>query len=180
MGPHDPSDRFTYWPRTIARGGEVLVPDCAQRPIQFVDVRDLVAWTMSMLERSATGTCHVAGPEEPYTWPAFLERCRTAVGTPEATFVPVAEEFLREEEVGYWMDLPLWVPEEMEGMLAIDVSRAIAEGMSFRPLEETARDTLAWDGTRPEDVEYKAGISQERHVALLERWHAGQRGAWGG
>lgn len=171
VGPFDPSDRFTYWPIRVARGGEVLAPDRPDRPVQFIDVRDLAAWIIRLVERGVTDTCHATGPAETLTLQSTLEVCRT-VTEAGASFTWVSEAFLLENEVTPWMELPLWVPAEADGMLQADIGRALANGLTFRPLAETVRDTLAWTKARPATYEWRAGLSPEREAELLRVWHA--------
>jgi 2'-hydroxyisoflavone reductase len=168
VGPHDPTDRFTYWPRRVAAGGEVLAPGDPGRQVQIVDGRDLADWIVRMVEAGATGAYNATGPEYPLTMGRMLEACRAATGS-GAELVWVGEELLLAEEVGEWMELPLWLADpEVAGLLSVDVARAIDSGLSFRPLADTVRDTLAWRG----DGELNAGIglSPEREAELLAKW----------
>ena len=171
VGPHDPTDRFTYWPRRIARGGEVLAPGEPEQRVELVDARDLAAWTVRMVEERQTGTYNAAGPEYTLTMDKMLQECRAAAGS-DAELVWVPDEFLLERGVGEWMELPLWLADpEWRGMLETDSSRAIEAGLSFRPVAETARDTLEWDRTRG-DYEPAAGMAPEREAELLEEWRS--------
>ena len=170
VGPHDPTDRFTYWPVRVAAGGEVLAPGDPDRPVQIVDGRDLADWIVRMVETRATGPYNATGPAAPLTMGAMLEACRSAADT-DAELVWVPDEFLLAEGVGQWMELPLWLAEpDLAGMLAVDVSRATESGLSFRPVEDTVRDTLAWRGDGPLDE--GVGLSSEREAELLRRWRA--------
>jgi 2'-hydroxyisoflavone reductase len=168
VGPHDPTDRFTYWPRRVAAGGEVLAPGDPGRQVQIVDGRDLADWIVRMVETGATGAYNATGPADPLTMGRMLGTCRSTARS-DAELVWVGDEFLLEEGVGEWMELPLWIVEpDAVGLLGVDVSRAVDSGLSFRPLAKTVRDTLAWrgDGELNEDV----GLSSEREAELLERW----------
>jgi len=163
VGPHDPTDRFTYWPVRSARGGEVLAPGDPNRQVQVIDCRDLAAWMVRLVEDRVTGTLNATGPGQPLTMEGMLAAC----GAEELTWV--SDEFLLEREVGPWMELPLWVSgPEWAGLLSVDISRAVAAGLSFRPIEETARDTLAWASSRELT---KAGLAPERESELLREWH---------
>jgi 2'-hydroxyisoflavone reductase len=165
VGAHDPTGRFTYWPHRVARGGEVLAPAPPERHVQFVDVRDLGSWLVDLSERSATGAYNATHPGR--SWGELLETCRDVAGG-DATFTWVPDSFLAEREVGEWMELPMWIQASDEaGIHEADVSRAIADGLAFRPLEETVRDTL--DLARRTD---EAGLSPEREAALLAAAHS--------
>jgi 2'-hydroxyisoflavone reductase len=142
VGPYDYTDRFPYWTRRIARGGDVLVPDALGRPLQLIDARDAAEWLIGMAERRASGTFNLTGPAEPLTLGGFLERCRAALAS-DACFVPVAESFLLERGVTPWTELPLWAPDG-DGMMSVSLARARSQGLSHRALEETIRDTRLW------------------------------------
>src|SRR5262245_48985136 len=139
VGPHDPTGRFTYWPHRFARGGNVLVPGPPERRVQFVDVRDVGEWIVRSCRRALTGTFNL--PRPAVTWAELVGACGS-VST--ATPVWVDDAFLLEHEVGQWMELPLWITDRDDvGLHLADVSRALAEGLTFRSLEATVRDTLA-------------------------------------
>jgi 2'-hydroxyisoflavone reductase len=174
VGPHDPSGRFTYWPLRLAGGGDVLAPGDPARQVQIVDVRDLADWMLQLAEHGTTGTFNATGPDRPLTMGELLETCGE-VGGAEARLVWVDEPFLLEQKVGPWMELPLWVSEADTWFLQADVSRAVAAGMRFRPLEETARDTLAWArqagaGLVTPGQVGSAGLDPQREAELLEAW----------
>ena len=170
VGPHDPTDRFTYWPRRVAAGGDVLAPGDSDRPVQVVDGRDLADWIVRMVEAGATGAYNTTGPSVPLTMGGMLETCREVSGS-DARLVWVDEAFLLAQGVGQWMELPLWLAEpETEGLLAVDVSKAVGSALSFRPLEETVRDTLAWSGDRR--LSDAVGLTPERESDLLRKWSA--------
>jgi 2'-hydroxyisoflavone reductase len=170
VGPHDPTDRFTYWPHRVAQGGEVLAPGRPERPVQFIDARDLAAWTLRMVEANQTGIYHATGPDTPLPTQRLLETCKATSGS-DARFTWVQESCLLENGAGPWIELPLWIPESdasSAGFQRADCSKAIAAGLDFRPLAETVRDTLAWDATRPADRDWKAGLKPEREQHLLQ------------
>ena len=180
VGPHDPTDRFTYWPVRVARGGEVLAPAPAERQVQFVDARDLGTWIVNVAETAAAGPYNATGPVPPVTMGNLLETC-AAVAAGDASLAWVDEAFLLEHEVGPWMELPLWIPEsdpESAHLHTADVSRAVAAGLTFRPLPETVRDTLEWarsqDGTAAPLASGvalgKAGLAPARERELLDAW----------
>ena len=170
VGPHDPSDRFTYWPRRIAEGGTILAPDRPEVPVQFIDVRDLVEWNLRLLTKGVTGVFNATGPDYPLTMGAFLDDCRRACAS-DAGLVWVPEGFLREQNVAEWSDLPLWVSDrESPGFSTTGIQRAIGSGLTFRPAEETVRDTLAWARTLSADYPWKAGLTREREAEVLAAW----------
>lgn len=178
VGPHDPTGRFTYWPVRIAAGGDVLAPGDPNRHVQFVDVRDLGAWIVHVAEQRISGSFNATGPEPATTMAGVLEKCRQVTGS-DAKLIWVDESFLLEQGAGPWMELPLWLPGEEAALLKADVSQAIALGLTFRPVEETVRDTLQWaqaDGhTAPlaSGLETgEAGMRPEREAELLEAWGA--------
>lgn len=172
VGPHDPTDRFTYWPRRLSRGGDVLAPAVPGQPVQVIDVRDLAAWTLGMIERGAGGTFNATGPAEPLTLGALLERAALALGAP-SRIVWVDEAFLLERGVEPWTELPLWVPAGEAGIDEVSIARALAAGLALRPLAETVRDTLAWDRARPDSARDGSKVLKpEREAELLAAWRA--------
>ena len=168
-GPYDPTDRFTYWPRRIASGGEVLAPDHEERKVQYIDVRDLASWIVEMSGQRRTGTYNATGPDYELHMGRLLEECE-AVGGAGAEPVWVSEDFLQEKGVEPFTELPLWVPREYAAMLAVDCGKAIAAGLTFRPLSETIEDVLDWDRARPVGTEPAAGLTPEREQELLRAW----------
>ena len=168
VGPHDPTDRFTYWPVRVARGGEVLAPGRPARNVQFIDVRDLAEWMVFLVERGVTGIYNATGPERPLTMAEFLESSRRATGS-DARFTWFDDAKLLEAKVGPWREMPLWIPDAdpMRGLGSVSIERALAKGLRFRSVEETVRDTLAWARTRPEDHAWKAGLAPEREAEVL-------------
>jgi 2'-hydroxyisoflavone reductase len=163
-GPHDPSGRFTYWPVRLARGGRVLAPGDPGRQVQFVDVRDLAAWILEAAAGAVTGDFNATGPAEPLTMGELLETCRR-VAVSDAELVWAPDAFLLEHDVGEWIELPLWLVED-ESLLQLDVARAVAAGLLFRPLAQTVADTLAWAGDDPAALA-GAGIAPEKEASLL-------------
>jgi 2'-hydroxyisoflavone reductase len=161
VGPDDPTDRFTYWPQRARRGGEILAPTPPERPVQFVDVRDLARWILRMAEAGEDGVFNVTGRPGEVSFGELLDEC----GAEQVTWVD--ETFLVEQDVGDWMELPLWIsPADVEwrSFQLVEVSRALAAGLTFRPLAETVRDVPEWTG--------KAGLAPEREAELLAAWHA--------
>jgi len=173
VGPNDPTDRFTYWPVRVARGGEVLAPEKPEVPVQIVDVRDLSDFTIRMIEEKASGIYNATGPDYALTLGAMLEACKQVSGS-DATFTWASVEFLKQNNVAEWSDMPVWIPDNAEsaGFSRVDVSKAIKAGLKFRALSETVRDTIAWANTRPADHEWRAGLKPEREQELLKLLHA--------
>jgi 2'-hydroxyisoflavone reductase len=182
VGPHDYSERFTYWVQRVAQGGEVLAPGRPERHTQLIDVRDLAEWTLRMVGARRTGTYNATGPDYDLTMGRLLDVCRDVSGS-DARLTWVSEEFLLEKEVGPWIELPLWIPEsdrDMLGFADVDCGRAIAAGLTFRDLAATVRDTLAWNAARPDGeqvepsraLQPRAGLKPEREAELLQAWHA--------
>lgn len=174
VGPHDYSDRFTYWPRRVAEGGDVLAPDHPERQLQFIDVRDLAEWVLDMTEARRTGAFNATGPDYKLTFGHFLDACRGTTGS-DARFVWVDEKFMLDAGLAPWMEVPLWTPESDETnrhFLGVSVEKALAAGLKFRPLSETVRDTLEWDLTRPPDTQRRAGLAGEKEREVLDAWRA--------
>lgn len=171
VGPYDRTDRFTYWPVRVQRGGTMLAPPLSS-PMQFIDVRDLAAWCITRVEAGDSGTFNVTGPQEPHSFGTLIDTCRSAVDTP-AEVVEASEDFLTEHNVAPWSDLPLWLPAHLQGMSRIDVSKAVASGLRFRPLAETVADTLAWFASeRGVDAELRAGLKPDREAEVVAAWQA--------
>jgi 2'-hydroxyisoflavone reductase len=175
VGPHDPSGRFTYWPLRVAAGGDVLAPGPPERKVQFVDVRDLGEWMVHVAEKRIPGTFNAVRPAEPFG--ELLEVCRDVSGS-DARFVWMDESFLLDREVGQWMELPLWLAGDEVPFLQADVSRAVAAGLRFRPVDETVADTLAWARetgaplVAESDRLGAAGMRPEREAELVGAWQS--------
>ncbi len=174
VGPHDPSDRFTYWPHRIAEGGEVLLPEPRNLPTQFIDVRDLAEWTVKMVEDRRTGPFNATGPESPMPMDGLAQICRK-VSESDASFKWLDGQWLKEHDADpnsfcFW-----WIgSEEAEYRSAfeVDCSRALAAGLSYRSVEATVRSTLEWDRSRSGDYELKHGLKPEREAELLREWRS--------
>jgi len=164
VGPHDPTDRFTYWPRRIAVGGRVLAPAPADAPVQFIDVRDLGSWIVHAAEHGRSGVFNATG--ETMTFEQLLAACQAVSGAVDVAWVP--SETLVAAGVGEWMELPLWIAApEFAAMQRADVSKAVEAGLLFRPLAETIADTLAWDAAREFPPAEGVGLAPEREQELL-------------
>ena len=177
-GPGDEPDRFSYWPVRLARGGEVLAPGDGKAPVQFIDARDLAEWTIRMAESRSFGVFNATGPDKPLTMAAMLAGIASGVrAEPRLTWVPT--EFLEARQVSAWSDLPVWVPGQGDsaGFARRDIGRALRAGLTFRPLPQTAADTLAWFRAQPPERQAKlrAGLAPEREAELLAAWKASKK-----
>ena len=172
VGPYDYSDRFTYWVMRVASGGEVLAPGRPERFVHFIDARDLAEWTIKMIERNAAGAYNTHGVPKTVTMQGLLEECKN-VSDSDVQFVWATEEFLLGEQVAAWSEMPLWLPEDaaphLKGFMFISPRNAIAEGLSFRPLTDTIRDTLSWFRTNHPDEPLKAGLNSDKERSLIAK-----------
>ncbi len=170
VGPGDNSDRFTWWPVRIDQGGEVLCPGDESGKVQFVDVRDLADWMLVCAEQKIAGVYNVTGFDGVVDMRDVLSACKCATGKP-VTLTFVSEEFLKANEVGPWMQMPLWLPRESRTIAAN--RKAIDKGMRYRPIADTVRDTLHWAKTERGDKPFRrTGVPAERERELLAKWHA--------
>jgi 2'-hydroxyisoflavone reductase len=175
VGPHDPSDRFTYWPLRVARGGAFAAPAGPDFPVQVIDARDLAEWIVRMIEAGGTGVYNATGPDYRLTMGEVLTTCHKVVeqdaagGDAENPALPVwiGEDVLEAHQVGAYVEMPLWIPAASGGLAAVDIGKAVGSGLAFRPLIDTVRDTLTWARARPADYALRAGLSAEREAALL-------------
>lgn len=177
VGPGDRSDRWTYWPVRIDRGGEVMAPGRPTNPTQYIDARDLAEFDIHLIEQRSVGTYSAVGPLSPLTMAELLYGMRAVVSN-EISFTWVDADFLAENEVAPWRHMPAWIPPrgEMAGFASIDHRRAVAAGLRYRPLATTARDTLDWWKTLPEDrrANPRAGLPADRERDVLAAWLARQ------
>ena len=173
VGPGDETDRFTYWPVRLARGGEVLAPGDGADPVQFVDARDLAEWTIRMAEQRTTGVFNGTGPARPLSTKDMLAGVAGGVHS-DAMLTWVSTKFLEAQNVSPWSDLPVWIPAQGDtaGFAKRDIRKALAAGLTYRPLATTAADTLAWFKQQPAErqAKMKAGLSAEREAGLLAAW----------
>lgn len=177
VGPHDPTDRFTYWPWRVSQGEEVLAPGRPDRRIQIVDVRDLAEWNIRMVEENATGIFNATGPQDPPLAMGELLETSRRMSDSDASFTWVDEAFLESNGVAEWTEMPLWVAEskaENRGFYEIDCRRAVDRGLKFRPITETIRATLDMIAEKRRDESWLAGISRARETELLAAWKADQ------
>jgi 2'-hydroxyisoflavone reductase len=169
VGPWDPSDRFGYWVRRVARGGRVLAPGSPRRPVQFVDARDLAEWVLRMAEERRAGTFNAVGPQRRLEMEWLLESIRVEADS-GAELAWASDEFLLEHGVAPWKELPLWIPEllpEHRAFMEVSNARAVAAGLTFRKILETVRDVRAWQEQHPVDAFALPTLSAAREEQLL-------------
>ena len=170
VGPDDPSDRFTYWPVRIAKGGEVLAPGGPEDLVQVIDAADLGVFLVTLIENNTTGVFNATGPEKTLTMGAMLDACKAASKN-DAKLVWVDADFLEAQNVEAWSDMPVWVPNKGEtaGFAKVSIEKALKAGLTFRPIAETAKSTLAWFHTLPEArrAKLRAGLTAEREAKVL-------------
>jgi 2'-hydroxyisoflavone reductase len=180
IGPGDETDRFTYWPVRINRGGEVLAPGDPTDPIQIIDVRDFTEWMIRMAETGHTGVFNGVGPATPRPLAELLYGIR-AVTTTETTFTWVNYDFLTNIGIRPYSDMPVWMPptEGRQGFARFDLTPEVEAGLTFRPLAVTAQDTLEYHFSRPPERQaaLRAGISDEREAEVLTAWLARKTGS---
>ncbi|HJZ80911.1 MAG TPA: NAD-dependent epimerase/dehydratase family protein, partial [Pyrinomonadaceae bacterium] len=178
VGPLDPTDRFTYWPVRVERGGEVLAPGTPQDGVQFIDARDLAEWTIRMVEQGTTGTFNATGPDYKLSIGKMLEDIKAATKS-NARFTWVDADFLMSQKVRAWSDMPVWVaPRGPEtGFSQISCKKAQSKGLTYRPVGDTAAATLEWFKKQPPERQatLRAGVSSDREAAVLAAWHAKQK-----
>ncbi len=173
VGPGDPTERFTYWPVRVAEGGEVLAPGNPDHANQIIDQRDLTEWVVRLAENGTAGVFNGVGPAARLSMAEMLYGIRAAFGVAvHFTWLPL--DFLQEQEVTPWQNLPSWIPGDP--LMYVDNVPAIASGLTFRPLAVTAADTAAWNLTRPSEERLPRdgipfGISREREAQVLQAWH---------
>ena len=179
VGPHDPTGRFTWWVQRLQRGGVVLAPGDPATPVQFIDARDAAAWMLLQAERSTTGVFNLTGPAQPLTMNQFLTCARDTLD-PGATLQWVGEQYLQDQGVAPWSDLPVWLPHSDAGLHRTRIQRALDTGLHCRPLPQTLRDTAQWAAgvqaraaTAGALVRPPPGLAPEREAALLAGWAAG-------
>ncbi|GAB4552001.1 MAG: SDR family oxidoreductase [Phycisphaerales bacterium] len=179
VGQRDFSFRGGYWPVRVRKGGEVLAPGTGEDRVQVIDGRDLTEFELLCMERGHHGTFNVVGPHprHPLTMRRLLETCKR-VSKSDAEFTWADADFLAEQGVGPWMQMPCWLPAggEYDGFATRSIDRALAAGLAIRPLAETIEDTLQWFDSLPEEaqqgISQRAGLPEEREREVLAAWHA--------
>jgi len=166
VGPHDPSDRFTYWVLRVDRGGLVLAPGPKERAMQIIDARDLAAWIIRMIEKSEKGVYNAVGPERPLSMERFLADCKK-VAASDARFEWASEEFILANKV----HVPVWAPKSAEGISSVNIAKALSKKIHFSPLSQTIAETLLWAKQRPKDARLRVEVSPEKEKELLDAWH---------
>ena len=178
VGPGDESDRFTYWPVRIERGGEVLAPGTPNDPVQYIDARDLAEWVIRMVEQSTVGIFNATGPNYKLIMGKMFDEIKAATKS-NATFTWADADFLKAQNVRPWSDMPTWVPPRGQsiGFSQINVQKAISKGLTFRSIADTTTVTLDWFHKQSAERQAKlhAGLTAERETAVLAAWHAQQK-----
>ena len=174
-GPGDRSDRFTYWPVRVARGGEMLVPGTPTDRLQIVDVRDMANFVVDSLEQRIVGIYNMVAPPLSYSMGDLMDDCQAVAATKvDATWVDLP--FVQANDLQKNNALPIWAPESgnTRNDALVNGDRSFSKGMKTRPSRETTRDTLAWWRTLSEERRnnIKAGLDSDREKALLASWHA--------
>jgi len=170
VGPHDPTDRFTYWPYRIGLGGKVLMPKPKNYPIQYIDVRDLGDWTIDLMERKKNGIFNAIGPEKLLTMQKFVEAGKSVLNS-KAEFIWANKKFLLDRDVEEWRDLPIWIAgKKFIGLTRTSCAKAFANGLKFRSPGETIKDTYEWCRKRPKNYQWRAGLNPKREKELLREW----------
>jgi 2'-hydroxyisoflavone reductase len=181
-GPGDESDRFTYWPVRLSRGGEVLAPGDGSDPIQLIDVRDLAEWTIRLAESRTSGVFNATGPARPMTMREMLATIASSLQV-RPTLTWVSSQFLEVQHIEAWRDMPVWVPAQGDtaGFANRSIQRALKAGLTFRPLATTSVDTLAWFRQQSEtrQAKLKAGLLPDQEDAALIAWKSSSRGTTG-
>ncbi|HYV99766.1 MAG TPA: twin-arginine translocation signal domain-containing protein [Gemmatimonadaceae bacterium] len=177
VGVGDPSDRYTYWPVRVERGGEVLAPP-AEHLLQFIDARDLGEWSVRCAENKTYGVFNATGPKQPYVFGPMLAEIKKTVKS-DATFTHVTPEFLRANQIRGWTgpnSLAAWINPvgPSAGFMQRSVAKAVAAGLTYRPHADTIRETLDFyhHETPERQAVLKSGLTPEKEKELLAAWHA--------
>jgi 2'-hydroxyisoflavone reductase len=177
VGPLDPTDRFTYWPVRASRGGEMLAPGTPHDPIQIIDVRDLAAWMMKLVESRTSGYFNAVSTPGAFTMGELISSCQHATPKADMTVTWVSEDFLAAHWKPDELDLPPWSPTKGDTAGASLTSAKLASrtGLRCRPLQDTVRDTLAWFQSLPAERQAKlrAGLDPQKEADTLRSWHLG-------
>jgi 2'-hydroxyisoflavone reductase len=181
VGPDDNTDRFTYWPARVARGGDFIAPGTPADGIQVIDARDLAAFSLDALESKTMGTYNLVSPPGMFTIGGLIDASIAAVkdlAKPAVAPQPIwmDADFLAAQEVAPWAEMPAWAPERGDeaGFAQTSAERALKAGLKITALPTTVRDTLAWHLKRPEteQAKLKAGIAADKEQKVLAAWRA--------
>ncbi|MDM3871425.1 NAD-dependent epimerase/dehydratase family protein [Porticoccus sp. W117] len=179
VGPRDKTDRFTYWPMRVHKGGEVLAPGDGSDHIQYIDVRDLGEWMIYCLENSVLGTYNAQTNGNDITIKQLLDTCVETIN-PSAKLVWVPTDFLQKHEVAPWQEMPVWIPPESDyaGAGSMSSEKAYQNGLKERPMKAVVKDCFDWFTSLPEERQQtlRAGISAEKEAGVLAAWKASQAG----
>jgi 2'-hydroxyisoflavone reductase len=167
VGPGDPTDRFTYWPVRASRGGEVLAPGRPRDPVSWIDVRDLAAWLVKLVEDETSGTFNALGPDRAAKWGEVLDAC-VAPSNRAASLTWVPQEWLEKNGQGGEDGFPIWVPPtgDFAGFHTWSNARARRAGLTFRPVADTVAATLAW---YPGEIERRVRVTKELEDAAAAK-----------
>ncbi len=170
VGPWDPSDRFTYWIKRVHEGGKILAPLPQNKPIQFIEAKDLAEWVIQAGQSNTTGTFNLTGPDYCLTMGEFLNQCKQSIN-PQAEFVWVEQDLILENEIQPWTELTLWVPEaeEYAGDSSISIKKALQRNLTFTPLAQTIEKTYHYYLILPETYKYRAGLDSLKEAEFLEK-----------
>ncbi len=171
IGPRDHTGRFTRWVRRIARGGDVLAAGPYDAPMQVIDARDQAEWTVKLTEDGTAGTFNSISPTPPFGFGDLLDATVRAIGPSGTNLVWPDPTWLKEQGETY-QTMPLWTEGEREWTLAADPTRALAAGLSPRPLAETISDTWKWIQDEQPPLVPGWGVSEDREAELLAAWAA--------
>jgi 2'-hydroxyisoflavone reductase len=177
VGPYDPLNRFPYWLKRIPQGGEILAPGKPENPVQLIDGRDIADWVLRCADAGTAGVFNTTGPQEPLATGEVLGVIAEVTGA-EGDFVWVSDRFLVRKQMAALDGVPLWVPPEYRHFFRVDVRKAQAAGLRYRPLADTVRDTLAWlqgegrDQAPRERNGIRSGLTREQEAELLAEWRA--------
>jgi len=175
VGPRDPSDRFTYWPHRFALGGDIVVPGPPEAEVSFIDVRDLGEFIVGALHAKLTGVFNASGTYGAVQMADVVNTCREVAGSGDAIWL--SEAFLLQHGVTPWTELPLWIPAGESDIVKASSARAVASGLTYRPLRETVQATLEWTTQRGLERELRAGLTRQREAELLREWRATEKAA---
>lgn len=173
VGPGDESDRFTYWPVRVERGGEVLAPGSPSDPMQIIDARDLAEWTIRMVEQGTVGAFNATGPKTRLSMGRMLNDMKKTTNS-DARFTWVNDDFLKAQKM--IDEFPIWTSTKGSEILYLttNINKALKHGLTFRPLSDTTKATLEWfrKQTPERQIKMRSGIKAQREAEVLAAWHA--------